>query len=332
MLVLHERAGASRRWLAPAPRPIEIGVDALSDIEKPHGRYYRSSDRRAEEVVMHPREFWALLKEAGSQWWLDNAPHLGAALAFYATFSLAPLLIITVAMAGLVFGHDAAEGRLRAQLGNFVGDEMGVAIQTTIASARDPAAGMTATLVGGGMLLLGAAWLFGELHEALNTVWKVKPKRPGGWQFVKYHALSLAMVFGTTTLLLVSLIASAAFTALQGQLGDWQPFHLGEKINFCVSLAAITVIIAMLNRYLTDAVIAWKDIWVGSIVTSLLFSLGKLLIGMYLSHTAVTSPFGAAGSLAAILIWLYYSAQIFLFGAELTKAYAGRRRLGLPQK
>lgn len=211
-------------------------------------------------------------------------------------------------MAGLVFGRDAADGRLRSQLSNFVGDEMGVAIQTTIASVRDPTAGIMASVVGGAMLLLGAAWLFGELHEALNTVWKVKRQRHGGWQFVKYHALSLAMVFGTATLLLVSLIISAALTALGKQFGSWQPIRFVEAVDFGVSLAAITVIFAMIQRFLTDAVIAWKDIW----------------IGMYLSHTAVTSAFGAAASLAAILIWLHYSAQIFLFGAELTKAYAGR--------
>jgi membrane protein len=277
--------------------------------------------------MMSPKAFWALLKEAGSQWWKDNAPHLGAALAFYATFSLAPLLLITVAITGFVFGREAAEGRLLAQLRQLVGEEMGAALQATIASANEPRAGILAAVVGAAMLLLGAAWLFGELHDALNTIWKVQPQ-PGNrvWRFAKYHFLSFAMVVGTASVLLISLVVSAALAGLGSQLGDWQSFRRGEAINFVVSFGVTTVLFAMIYRFLPDTVVAWKHVWIGSVVTSLLFSIGKLLIGLYLGHTAVASAFGAAGSLAALLIWLYYSAQIFLFGAELTKAYATRRR------
>lgn len=273
------------------------------------------------------KAFWALLKEAGSGWWQDKAPHLGAALAFYATFSLAPLLLISVAITGLVFGREAAEGRLLGQLNRLVGEDMGAALQATIASASQPAAGVLAAFFGAVMLLLGAAWLFGELHEALNTIWKVQP-RPGNgvWRFARYHLLSFSMVLGTALLLLVSLVVSAALAGLGSQLGDWQSLRVGEAMNFVVSFGVTTVLFAMIYRFLPDTVIAWQDVWVGSVVTSLLFSIGKLLIGLYLGHSAVASAFGAAGSLAALLIWLYYSAQIFLFGAELTKAYATRRR------
>jgi membrane protein len=274
---------------------------------------------------MSPKAFWAMLKEAGSQWWKDNAPHLGAALAFYATFSLAPLLLITVAITGLVFGQEAAEGRLLAHLRHLVGEEMGVALQATIASASKPAAGILAAVVGAAVLLLGAACFFGELHEALNTIWKVQPQRGSGvWRFAKYHLMSFSMVLGTAFLLLVSLVVSAALAGVGSQFCDWQSFRIGEAINFGVSFGVITVLFAMIYRFLPDIVIAWKHVWIGSIVTSLLFSIGKLLIGLYLGHSAVASAFGAAGSLAALLIWLYYSAQIFLFGAELTKAYANR--------
>ena len=276
---------------------------------------------------MSPTAFWALLKEAGSEWWKDDSPRLGAALAFYAAFSMAPLLLITVAITGLVFGQEAAQGRLLEHLRHLVGEEMGVALQATIASAGEPAKGILATVVGTAMLLLGAAWFFGELHEALNTIWNVRPKHgSGARRFIQFHFLSYAMVVGAALLLLLSLVISAALAGVSSQFGDWQSFRLRETVNFFVSFAVITVLFAMIYRFLPDTAIAWKDVWIGSIVTSLLFSIGKLLIGLYLGHTAIGSAFGAAGSLAALLTWLYYSAQIFLFGAELTKAYASRRR------
>jgi membrane protein len=184
-----------------------------------------------------------------------------------------------------------------------------------------------AAVAGAGMLLLGATWFFGELHDALNTIWKVQ-LQPGSavWRIAKYHFLSFSMVLGTAFVLLVSLVVSAALVGLGSQFGDWQSFRRGEAINFVVSFGVMTLLFAMIYRFLPDTVIAWRNVWIGSVVTSLLFSIGKLLIGLYLGHTAVASAFGAAGSFAALLIWLYYSAQIFLFGAELTKAYANRHR------
>lgn len=276
---------------------------------------------------MRPAEVWPLLKEAGIDWWSDNAPHWGAALAFYATFALAPLLIISVAIAGLAFGHDAAEGRLLAQLSNLTGREMGAALQVTIADAREPGAGIAASMVGGAMTLLGAVWLFGELHEALNAVWKIPPQPAGGaWRFVKYHLRSLAMAFGTATLLFLSLVLNAAWALLKPELGDWASFWLiAEAVNLGATLAVTTLLFAMIYRFLPDVAIGWHDVWIGSAVTSLLFILGKHLLAMYMSRTAWGSAFGAAGSLAAILVWLYYSAQIFLLGAEVTKVYVWRR-------
>ena len=275
---------------------------------------------------MSPTVFWALLKEAGSRWWTDNAPRQGAALAFYATFSLAPLLIITVAITGRVFGREAAEGRLLAHLRHLVGEDVGAALQTSIARASEPAAGRLAVVVGAAMVLLGAASLFGELRGALNTIWNVQsPPGSGLWRFAKHYFLSFSMVLGTAVILLVSLVVSTALVALGNQFGG-QSFRMLEAINLVVSFAVMTVLFAMIYRFLPDTLVAWQDVWIGSVVTSLFFSVGKLLIGLYLGHSVVASAFGAAGSLASLLICLYYSAQIFLFGAELTKAYATRQR------
>ena len=276
---------------------------------------------------MSPAAFWALLKEAGSHWSIDNAPRMGAALAFYATFALAPMLLITVAITGQVLGRDAGEGRLLAHLRHLVGDEMGAVLQSSIVSASEPSAGFWATVVGSAMVVIGAASMFGELRDALNTIWRVQPEPGHGVRrFAKHHLLSFLMVLGTAVLLLVSLIVSAALTTLGSQFGDWQSFRLGEALNFVVSFSVMTALFAMIYRFLPNTFIAWQDVWIGSAITAFLFNIGKLLIGLYLGHSAVASAFGAAGSLAALLIWLYYSAQIFLFGAEVTKAYAARQR------
>lgn len=270
-------------------------------------------------------EYWPVVKDAGSQWVEDKAARLGAALAYYSIFSIAPLLVIAIAVAGFVFGPEAARGEVSRQVGQMVGEKGGEAIESMVEAANKPGAGTVATVLGVVMLLVGAAGLFGQLQDALNTIWEVRPKPGRGvWGFVRDRFLSLSMVLGVAFLLLVSLIISAALAAVGGLLGDLQTSVVGQVITTAIDLLVISVMFALIYRFLPDAEIAWRDVWFGAGVTAALFVVGKVLIGVYLGRAGVASAFGAAGSLAVLLVWLYYAAQIFLFGAELTKAYADR--------
>jgi membrane protein len=271
------------------------------------------------------KELGELLKVAAMGWIDDKASRLGAALAYYAAFSLAPLLIIIIAVAGLVFGKDATKAHVLAQMQDLVGKEGGEALQAMMISANKPESGIVAGIMGVVMLLVGAAGLFGQLQDALDTVWGVEPRSGRGIVgFIRDRFLSISMVMGTTFLLLVSLVISAILSAVGGMFGNYLAGILGQTTNIVLSFGFITLLFAMVYRFLPDAIIAWKDVWLGALITSLLFTLGKQLIGMYLGYTATSSAYGAAGSFAVLLIWLYYSSQIFLFGAELTKAYAMR--------
>jgi membrane protein len=278
---------------------------------------------------MGAKAFWELLKEAGSGWWRDNAPRLGAALAYYTIFSLAPVLLITVAVCGLIYGRAAAEGQLLGELRDLVGEDGAVAIQTMLANASQPSSGIVATVTGLVMLLVGATSLFSELQDSLNLVWEMKPPGGGVMTMVKARFLSFSMVMGTAFLLLVSLVVSAGLAAFGKHLGQGESEGIGRILHFLASFLVVTLLFAMIYKFLPDAIIAWRDVWLGSAVTALLFSIGKSLIGLYLGHSAMASTFGAAGSLAVLLFWFYYSSQIFLFGAELTKAYANRYGSGI---
>jgi membrane protein len=264
-----------------------------------------------------------IVVEAASEWVNDKAPRLGAALAYYAIFSIAPLLVIAIAIAGMVLGEEAAQGQISAQVQNLVGTQGGEAVETMVKSANKPGAGTIGSALGIGMLLFGAAALFGQLQDALNTIWEVQPKPGrGAWGFVRDRFLSLTMVLGVAFLLLVSLIVSSALAAVGTLLGDWQTGTVGLIVTTSLDVVVVTVLFALIYKYLPDAVIAWRDVWFGAAVTAVMFSLGKFLIGLYLGRAGVGSAYGAAGSLAVLLVWLYYASQIFLFGAELTKAYA----------
>jgi len=264
-----------------------------------------------------------IVTEAASQWMDDKAPRLGAALAYYAIFSIAPLLVIAIGIAGLVFGREAAQGQITAQVGQLVGHQGGEAVEAMVESASKPEAGTLGSVLGIAMLLLGAAGLFGQLQDALNTIWEVRPKPGRGvWGYLRDRFLSLSMVLGVAFLLLVSLIASSVLAAFGQLLGDWQTGSVGLVITTLLDLVVITILFALIYRYLPDAEIAWRDVWFGAAFTAVLFTLGKFLIGLYLGRAGVGSAYGAAGSLAVLLVWLYYASQIFLFGAELTKAYA----------
>lgn len=274
---------------------------------------------------MQASTFWPVVKEAGLQWNADKAPRLGAALAYYMIFSIAPLLVIAIGIAGFVFGKEAAQGQISSQVEHLVGKQGSEAIETMVESASQPGKGTLGTILGIAMLLFGAAGLFGQLQDALNTVWEVKPKPGRGiWGFIQDRFLSVSMVLGVAFLLLVSLIASAALAAVSGLLGDFTTGAVGQVITTAFDLVVITLLFALIFKFLPDAVIAWRDVWFGAAITASLFTLGKLLIGLYLGHAGIGSAYGAAGSLAVLLVWLYYATQIFLFGAELTKAYANQ--------
>ncbi len=273
------------------------------------------------------RAILTLFKDAFIEWRKDNAHRVGAALAYYALFSIAPSLLVAIAIGGLMFGRQAAEGRIVGQIESVVGYEGARAIETMINSARKPAAGITATVVGTALLLLGASGVFSELQDALNTIWDVNPK-PGRslLRMIRDRFLSFAMVLGIGFLLFVSLVASTAMTAAGNFLAGPLPSskYLLQISNFILSFGVITVLIAMVYKILPETRIHWRDVWMGAIVASLLLTIGKSLIGLYLAKTGIASAYGAAGSLVVILVWVYWSAQILLYGAEFAEVYSRR--------
>jgi len=275
---------------------------------------------------IHPlKAIWKLLKDTAAEWTNDGAPRLGAALAYYATFSLAPLLIIAVAISGLVFGREAATGQIIGQIQGLVGPDAAAAIQAMIEKTDQPAASIIASVIGLVVLLFGASGVFGELQQSLNTIWDIQPKPDRGVAAaVKDKFFSFTMVLGTGFLLLVSLVISAGLTALGnfvvGLLPGWD--FLAQVVNFVISLVVITALFALIFKYVPDAEVAWADVWVGALVTALLFTIGKALIGLYIGYSSFSSTYGAAASLVVVLLWVYYSAQILFFGAEFTQVYA----------
>ena len=271
---------------------------------------------------------WKLLSATYTKWTADHAQGLGAALAFYAIFSLAPLLLIVIAIAGSVFGQEAAQGEIIGQIQGLVGEESAKAIQSMIEEARKPAAGIIATVVAIVLLFLGATGVFAQLQEALNIIWRVEAKpEQGMWKILKDRFISLLAVLGTGFLLLISLVISAALSAIGTTLEQFLPVpgFLLQLINFLVSFAIVTLLFAMIYKLLPDRSIQWSDVWIGAIITSLLFTIGKFVIGVYLGKSDVGIAYGAAGSLVVMLMWVYYASQIFLFGAEFTAVYAHAR-------
>jgi membrane protein len=272
---------------------------------------------------------WETIKESVSSWIDDYAPSMGAALAYYTLFSIAPLLVIVIAIAGFVFGAEAAQGAIVAQLGGLIGEEGATAVEGLLASVSEPGRGIVATAVGAVTLVIGATTVLTELQSALDRIWEVTARdRPSGvGGLLRQRLLSFGMVLVLGLLLLVSLVLSAALAALGewwgGFFGEWEA--LLHSVNFLVSFALITGLFAAIYKIMPRADIAWRDVGVGAVVTAALFTAGKFLIGLYLGKSGVTSGFGAAGSMVVLLIWVYYSAQIFLLGAEFTWVYAHRR-------
>ena len=275
-----------------------------------------------------------MIKAAVKAWVDDYAPSMGAALSYYTLFSLAPLLIIVIAVAGMVFGQEAAQGEIVAQLRGIMGEEGAVAVEGMLKAAREPAKGLVATIVGIALLLLGATAIFAELQSALDRIWRVPAAKTesGIWQLLRTRLLSFGLVLGLGFMLTVSLVVSAALAALGKWWGGWFEGWVVyfEILNFAVSCGIFTVLFAMIYKIMPRAMIPWRDVWTGAAVTALLFTIGKVLIGLYLGKSSLASGFGAAGSFVLLIVWVYYSAQIFLLGAEYTWVYANRHGSRVP--
>lgn len=275
---------------------------------------------------MQLKQIRGLINKSVGMWLDDYAPSMGAALAYYTLFSMAPLLIIVIAVAGLVFGQDAARGEIVAQVQGLIGQEGAIAVQGLLKSANEPAQSIFATLVSVVTLLIGATTVFAELQSDLDRIWRVPaPARENGlWTLLRTRLLSFGLVLGLVFLSLVSLVVSAVLAAVgkwsKGIFEGWE--LVLQLLNFSISFTITTVLFAMIYKLMPRARIAWRDVWIGAAVTALLFEVGKLLIGLYLGTTGVASSFGAAGSLVVLLVWVYFSAQIFLLGAEFTWVYS----------
>jgi membrane protein len=270
---------------------------------------------------------WRLITDAASSWSDDYAASMGAALAFYTLFSIAPLLLIVISVAGLVFGEQAARGEILEQLSGLVGADSAATVESLLEGLNQPRSGMLGTAIGLVVLLIGATTVFAELQDAMDRIWRA-PARPRGgiFKLLRARLLSLGLVLGIGFLLMVSLVISAALSALGKWWAPWfgDVALLAAAVNFTVSFALITAMFAMIYKWIPRVKVDWRDVWIGSAITALLFTLGKTLIGMYIGRSGVASPFGAAASLVVLLLWVYYSAQIFLFGAEFTWVYARR--------
>jgi membrane protein len=258
----------------------------------------------------------------------DQAPTLGAALAFYTVFSLAPLLVITIAIAGLVLGQEAAQGQIFDQLRLLIGATSAEAVQDVVQNANaQPATGVLTTMIGFLALLFGASGVFGQLQTSLNAIWGVEPKPGRGLLGIVHdRILSFGFILVVGFLLLVSLLLTAAIAFSGEWLGGMFPAieMIVQIANSILSLAVITLLFATIFKFMPDAKIAWRDVWIGAFITAALFTVGKLLLGLYLGKSGVGSSYGAAGSLILLLLWVYYSSQIVFFGAEFTRAYANR--------
>ena len=275
-----------------------------------------------------PRDVFQLIKEAALAWNNDSAASMGAAIAYYTIFSIAPLLIIAIAIAGFFFGVEAAQGHIFGQARGLVGEEGALALQGLVESASKPAEGVLATVIGLVIMVFGATGVFAELQGAMDRIWQVPAAKQQWslWSMIRRRLLTFGMVLGVAFLLLASLVISALISALETL---WNPYVgvtgiILQILNFVVSFLIVAGLFALIFKLLPRVAVAWGDVIIGAAATALLFNIGKLLIGLYIGKSGVVSGFGAAGSLVALLLWIYYSAQVFLLGAEFTWVYAKR--------
>jgi membrane protein len=271
---------------------------------------------------------WKIIKETAKDWSDDDAATLAAALAYYALLSLAPLLVISIGVAGWFLGPEAARGRVAGELSGIVGGEAAQGVQAVVAHADKPTHGVVSAIVGVITLFVGASGVFGQLQTSLNTIWEVKAKPDRGLLGqLKDRFFSFTMVLGVAFLLLVSLVLSSILSSIGHLLADTLPGGavLWQVVNFLLSFGVVTALFALIFKVIPDAKIKWRDVWLGAAVTALLFAVGKQLLGLYLGKAAVGSSYGAAGSIVALVVWVYYAAQILFVGAEFTQVQARHR-------
>ena len=272
------------------------------------------------------QQWWTLVTSAANAWVDDDAPSMGAALSYYTMFSLAPLLLIVISIAGLIFGQEAARGQIFGQLQGLMGADAAKAVEGLLASVSQPQQSVTGTLIGIAVLLLGATSVFSELQSSLDRIWRspAREKAGGLWGLLRTRLLSFSMILCIAFLLMISLVLSAGIAALGkwwgGAFGSWE--LLAQMVNLLVGFALTSVVFAMIFKLMPRVKLRWADVLLGALVTALLFTVGKLLIGLYIGKSGVASGFGAAGSLIVVFVWVYYSAQIYLLGAEFTWVYA----------
>jgi membrane protein len=277
--------------------------------------------------MLSAKTVWKLLKDTVSSFIDDGALSKGASMAFYAATSLAPILLILVAVAGLAFGKEAAQHALVGQFESMMGHQSAEFLQGALSNAAGKSSGILATIIGLVTLIITASGVFGEMQSALNTIWKADPQGTTVSRLIRARAASIGLVAALGFLLMVSLAVGAAVSALGDYVNNWLPFgkFILSAVNALISFALISVLFAAIYKVLPDKKLEWRDVIVGAIGTSLLFETGKSLIGWYIGSSAVASTYGAAGALIVVLLWIYYSSQIFLLGAEFTKAYANLR-------
>lgn len=281
---------------------------------------------------MTMKEVWVLVKSAFTSWSQDHAQSMGAALAYYTMFSIAPLLLIVISMTGILFGPEAARGEIYGQLTHLMGEQGALGVQNLLESTNQPTEGVAATTIGIVLLLVGATTVFAELQDSLDRIWRAPARTGNGiWALIRARLLSFGMILGIGFLLMVSLVFSAGLSAVSKW---WSPVFSGWVViagfaNFVFSFLLTTGMFAMIYKVMPRVNIRWSEVWIGAAITAALFTVGKWLIGIYIGRSAFSSGYGTAGSLLALLVWVYYSAQIFLMGAEFTWAYShifGSRR------
>ena len=279
------------------------------------------------------QQIWEVARKSVTAWMDHNASSLGASLAYYTLFSIAPILVIAVAVAGYVFGSQVAETEVLSQMQGLIGDAGALALRGLLTSAQQSEARGLAAIISVVTLIIGATSVFGELQKTLDQIWgtPVRDETVAWWRVLRSRLLSVGLILGVGFLLMVSLLASAALAGLGKWLGSFMPHWtiVLPALDLTLSVAMTTVLFAMIYKYVPRESIAWSDVWVGGFVTALLFTIGKTLIGLYLGRSSISSAYGAAGSVMVLLLWIYYSAQIFLLGAEFTHVFAythGSRR------
>jgi membrane protein len=279
------------------------------------------------------RTAWRVFKAGFAGWWNDNLSRLGASLAYYTLFAIAPVLVVAIGVAGLAFGPDAVRGQIVHQVDDLIGLEGGRAVQALLQGASNRSAGVLATVIGSITFLLTATGAFLELQYALNTIWRVAPKASAGIrEFLMQRLISFGLVVAIGFLLMVSLAVSAALAAFSGWLNASAPGMavLWMAVNLLISIGVTTLLFALLYKVLPDVELGWSDVWIGALITSVLFAIGKTIIGLYIGRSSTASSYGAAGSVMILLLWVYYSSQVVLLGAEMTRAFTAARK-GAPR-